>query len=79
MPICYELLPLPPYSPVLDPCDFFLIPNLKKSPAGQKFEWNEAVITATEAYFADLQKTYFSDVLKKLEHRCVECVELKGC
>jgi len=34
----YELLPHPPYSPDLAPCDFFLFPNLKKSLAGQKFE-----------------------------------------
>ena len=51
------------------PCDFFLFPNLKKSLAGQKFESNEEVIAATKAYFADLEKTYFSDELKKLEHR----------
>jgi len=57
---------------------FFLFPNLKKSLAGQKFESNEEVIAATEAYFADLQKTCFSDGLKKLEHRWVKCIELKG-
>lgn len=74
----YELLPHPPYSPDLAPCDFFLFPNLKKSLAGQKFESNEEVIAATEAYFADLEKTYFSDGLKKLEHRWVKCIELKG-
>ena len=73
----YELLPHPPYSPDLALCDFFLFPNLKKSLAGQKFESNEEV-AATEAYFADLQKTYFSDGLKKLEHRWVKCIELKG-
>ena len=55
----YELPPHPPYSPDLAPCDFFLFPNLKKSLAGQKFESNEEVIAATEAYFADLQKTCF--------------------
>jgi len=33
---------------------------------------------ATEAYFADLEKTYFSDGLKKLEHRWVKFIELKG-
>ena len=32
----------------------------------------------TEAYYADLQKTFFSDGLKKLEHRWVKCIELKG-
>jgi len=57
----YELLPLPPYSPDLAPCDFFLFPNLKKSLAGQKFASKEEVVAATEAYFADLEKTYFSD------------------
>ena len=74
----YELLPHPPYSPDLAPCEFFLFPNLKKSLAGQKFESNEEVIAAMEAYFADLQETYFSDGLKKLEHRWVKCIELKG-
>ena len=64
----YELLPHLPYSPDLAPCDFFLFSNLKKSLAGQKFESSEEVIAATEAYFADLEKTYFSDELKKLEY-----------
>ena len=50
----YELLPYPPYSPDLAACDFFLFLNLKKSLAGQKFESNEEVIAAMEAYFADL-------------------------
>ncbi|CAF4760746.1 unnamed protein product [Pieris macdunnoughi] len=63
----YELLPQPPYSPDLAPCAFFLFPNLKNPLpfAGPKFESNKDVIVASEAYFADLQKTYFSDGLKK--------------
>jgi hypothetical protein len=55
-----------------------LFPNLKKSLTGQKFESSEVVIAAMEAYFADLKKTYFSGGLKKLEHRWVKCIELKG-
>jgi len=51
---------------------------LKKSLAGQKFESNEEVVAATEAYFADLEKTCFSDGSKKYEHRWVKCIELKG-
>jgi len=54
----YELLPHPPYSPDLAPCDFFLFPNLKKSLAGQKFASNEGIVAVTEACFADLEKTY---------------------
>jgi len=30
------------------------------------------------ALFSDLETTYFSDVFKKLEHRWVKCIELKG-
>jgi len=41
---------------------------MKKSLDGQKFAMN----------FADLEKTYFSDGLKKFEHRWVKCIELKG-
>jgi len=74
----YELLLHPPYSPYLALCDFFLFPNLKKSLAGQKFASNEEVVASTEAYFADLEKTYFSYGLKKLKHRWVKCIELKG-
>jgi len=64
-------------SPDLAPCDYFLLPNLKKSLAGQKFASNEEVVAATEAYFADLEKMYFSDGLKKFEHHSVKCIELK--
>jgi len=55
----YEVLTNPPYSPGLAPNDLFLFSSLKKSLAEQKFGSNEEVIAATEAYFADLQKTLF--------------------
>jgi len=73
----YKLLPHPPYSTDLTPRDFFLFPNLKKTLAGQQFASNEEVVAATEAYFADLKKTYFSDGLKQLEHRWVKCIEFQ--
>ena len=49
----------------LAPCDFFMFPNLKKLLTGQKFESSDEVIAAKETYFADLEKTYFLDRLKK--------------
>jgi len=75
----YELLPHPPYSPDVAPCDFFLFPNLKKSLAEQKLASNEEVVAATEAYFADLEKTYFSDGLKKLEQGQVYRAKRRLC
>lgn len=74
----YELLPHPPYSPDLAPCDFFLFPNLKKWLGGKRFRSNDEVIAATEAYFNDFPKSYFLDGLLKLEYRWNKCKELKG-
>lgn len=48
----------------IGPVRFFLFPNFPNSLAGQKFELNEMIV-AMETYFADLEKTYFSDGLKK--------------
>lgn len=72
----YEILPHAPYSPDLAPCDFFLFPNMKKWLGGQRFHSNTEVITETEAYFADLQESYFLEGIKKLEHRWTKCIEL---
>ena len=65
----YELLPHPTYSPDLVPCDFFLFPNMKKWLGGKRFTSNEEVIAAIEAYFAEFEKPYFLDGLKRLEYR----------
>lgn len=74
----YEVLPQPPYSPDLAPCDFFLFPNLKKWLAGKKFSSNEDVIAETEAYFGEFDKSYFLEGLKKWEGRWEKCIFLKG-
>ena len=52
----YELIPHPPYSPDLAPCDFFLFPNLKTWLGGKKFSSNEE---AVNEYFADFETAYF--------------------
>ena len=38
-----ELLPHPPYSPDLAPCDFWLFPNLKKHLQGRRYRSRNAV------------------------------------
>lgn len=74
----YEMLPHPPYSPDLAPCDFFLFPNMKKWLGGKRFSSNEEVIAETDAYFSEFEKKYFIEGLKKLEYRWAKCIELKG-
>ncbi|KAG5342282.1 SETMR methyltransferase, partial [Acromyrmex heyeri] len=72
------VLPHPPYSPDLAPCNFFLFPNLKIWPEGKKFASTEEVIATANDYFAEFQSLYFLDGLKKLEHRWIKCINLKG-
>jgi len=50
------------------PCDYFLFPNLKKWFGRKRFITREQLIVETEAYFEGLDKSYYSDGLKKLEN-----------
>ena len=72
----FELLPHPPHSPDLAPCDYFMFPNLKKWLGGKRFSSNEEIIDATNAYFEGLEKSYYSEGIEKLEKRWNKFVEL---
>nr|XP_033774750.1 histone-lysine N-methyltransferase SETMAR-like [Geotrypetes seraphini] len=74
----FEVILRPPYSPDLAPSYFFLFPNLKIWLCGKKFLSNEDVIDAVNEYFAEFDKTYFSDGMKKLETRWAKCIALNG-
>jgi len=74
----YELLPHPPYSPDLAPCDYYLFPNLKKWLGGQRFYSNEEAIAATKDYFAGLDESYYLEGMKKWQARWEKCISLKG-
>ena len=47
-------LTLPPYSPNLAPCDFFLFPSLKTKLQVIRFETSEAVLKKSEEILKDL-------------------------
>lgn len=74
----FELLEHPPYSPDLAPSDFHLFPELKKFMRGKRFSSNEEVITAVEAYFADLPDSHFMDGIHRLEDRWSKCINVQG-
>lgn len=73
-----ELLPHPPYSPDLAPCDFHLFPNLKKWLGGQKFSSNTEVVDAVNGYFQGLDKNFYKNGMMALEKRWSKCIELGG-
>ena len=74
----YKLLPHPSYSPDLAPSDYFLLPNLKKWLGEKRFDSNDEIISQTNIYFEDLDKSYFLEGIKKLEIHWMKCIELKG-
>lgn len=74
----FELLPHPPYSPDLAPCDYYLFPSLKKWLGGQRFSNNEEVIAAVDGYFEDLDVSSYATGIKKLPERWTKCVTLNG-
>ena len=74
----YELLPHPQYSPDLAPSDYLLFPNLKKWLGGKRFYFNDEIISQTNTYFEDLEKSYFLKGLQKLEKSWTKSIEFKG-
>uniref|UniRef100_A0A8D8YJ64 Mos1 transposase HTH domain-containing protein n=1 Tax=Cacopsylla melanoneura TaxID=428564 RepID=A0A8D8YJ64_9HEMI len=52
----WELLPHPPFSPDLAPCDYHLFSNIKKWLGGKKFASNIALIDAVNRYFEGLDQ-----------------------
>ena len=77
MELKFELLQHTSYSPDLDPSDFLLFPNLKKWLGGQRFMWNEEVITKTDAYFEEFPKSYFLGRLRKVGEMLGKVYRLK--
>ena len=73
----FELIPHPPYSSDLALGDFFLFANLNTWQGGKRLSSNEEVIDAVNAYLSDLENSYFSEGMKKLESRWTKCVGLE--
>jgi hypothetical protein len=67
-----------PFSPDLAPSDYYLFPNMKKWLAGRRCYSNKEVIAETNAYFAELCQSYYSEGINKLEQHWTKCISLKG-
>lgn len=72
----YDLLRQPPYSPDLDPSDYFLFPVLKRWLRGKRFTSLEDVECQTDAYFEAVDG--FVKGIRMLEERWNKCIALEG-
>ncbi|GFV53160.1 histone-lysine N-methyltransferase SETMAR [Trichonephila clavipes] len=60
-----EILPHPPYSPDLTPCDFWLFPQIKKPLKAKRFVSNKASVKAAEVVLKQLSQNGLLHVFKK--------------
>ncbi|UYV65531.1 hypothetical protein LAZ67_3004610 [Cordylochernes scorpioides] len=70
-----QMIPQPPYSPELAPCDFFLFPKLKRPMKGQRYATLDEIKTASKEELKKTKKK--KDFLKCFEdwknrwHKCI--------
>ena len=72
------VLPHPPYSPDLAPCDFFVFPKLKAFLAGRKYQSRQALGSAIHQYLITVPKSAYRDAFKKWIHRLKLCISSHG-
>ena len=87
VPVCYSILvtdyltkmgikivPHPPYSPVLAPCDLWLFPNLR----GYRYETTEEMKEAVTKVIRTLTQEDFPGAFQKLLERYNKCIAVEG-
>ena len=74
----WELLPHPPYSPDLSPCDFFLFPRVKNQIRGQHFSSEQEVNEAYRQSLTTVTKLGLHDGIFDLVSRWRKCIEHEG-
>ena len=72
------LLPHPPYSPDLAPCDFFLFPKIKKELGGKWFERIQDLAHAVKLVTDSIPQEEFSECFQSWRRRLRRCIEVKG-
>ncbi|KAI6655666.1 Transposase [Oopsacas minuta] len=73
-----ELLPHPPYSPDLAPCDIWLFPKLKIYLQGKDFNTLQALRTGLYQYFKSIPEEEYRNVFYKWVERLKLCVSAGG-
>lgn len=74
----FSLLPHPPYSPDLAPCDFHLFPKLKDYLRGVHFNSNEELERSVRRWIRAQSSDFFLDGFRQLVHRWKKCVDTAG-
>jgi hypothetical protein len=74
----FILVPQPPYSIDLAPCDFFLFGYLKRHLEGKYFTREDSVIAAVREVFDKIPLQTFQNVMDDWQYRLRKCIQLGG-
>ncbi|VEN56661.1 unnamed protein product [Callosobruchus maculatus] len=72
------MVPQPPYSPDLAPCDFFLFPKLKRPMKGRRYATIEELKTASKEDPNKIRKNDFFKCFEDWKRRWHECIISEG-
>ena len=72
------VIPHPPYSPDLAPCDFFLFPKMKWKLKGRRFDTIEDIQAETQKVLDTLTEKNFQDAFQKWRRRWDRCLHAGG-
>ena len=73
-----DILPHPPYSPDLAPCDFFLFPKLKEHLKGHHYTSDAEVQADVSRWCREKTPDFFADGMQQLVRRWRKCVDRDG-
>jgi transposase len=73
-----KLLPHPPYSPDLAPCDFYLFPKIKHELGGKSFNSIENLSRAIQAIVDAIPKEEYYKSFQNWQNRLKKCIEVEG-
>jgi len=72
------VIPHPPYSPNLAPCDFFLFPKLKLRMKGRTFDTTEEIQEELQRVLDTIPKKDFQGCFQAWQKRWYHCIRAKG-
>jgi histone-lysine N-methyltransferase SETMAR len=76
--LSFILVPQPPYSPDIAPCDFFLFGYLKQHLDGKRFTSEDQVIAAVMEVFDKIPLQTFQNVMDDWQYRLRRWIQLGG-
>jgi len=72
------VMPQPPYSPDLVPCDFFSFQKTKSAVKGHHFESTEDIRRSVMHTLNDIPQAAFQECYKQWQYRWKTCVQVQG-